>query len=174
MTEMPGSRELAVLVQLDEALGAIDEDGARRVLNWLNDKYRVKGDGATVREVRASAVGRSLDSAQPPMERVDFPTLYSRAQPETEKERALVAGYWFQAVNNEVDLDSQTLNKELKNLGHPISNITKALGYLIAQRPQLVIQTRKSGGSQQARKKYRLTRAGTDYVEAMLSRNVGQ
>jgi hypothetical protein len=43
-----------------------------------------------------------------------------------------------------------------------------ALNSLIAKKPQLVIQTRKSGSSQQARKKYKLTNEGLNKVERML------
>jgi DNA-binding PadR family transcriptional regulator len=50
-----------------------------------------------------------------------------------------------------------------------VSNITTALSSLIERKPQLVIQTRKSGNSKQARKRYRLTDAGIRAVERMIS-----
>ncbi len=83
----------------------------------------------------------------------------------------MLAGYWFQVMKGTADLDGFALNRELRNLGHPVSNITKALSYLINQRPQLVIQVRKSGSTQQARKKYRLTKSGIAEAESLIARN---
>lgn len=83
--------------------------------------------------------------------------------------KPLVVGYWFQVLQGEQDLDGFQINKELKHLGHGVSNITTALSSLIDRKPQLVIQTRKSGNSKQARKRYRLTDAGIKAVERMLA-----
>jgi DNA-binding PadR family transcriptional regulator len=68
-----------------------------------------------------------------------------------------------------VELEGFTLNKELKNLGHGVSNITSALDTLMSRKPALVIQTKKSGTSKQARKKYKLTLEGLRAVERMVS-----
>jgi hypothetical protein len=60
------------------------------------------------------------------------------------------------------------LNTNLKNLGHGLSNVTDALTSLINRKPSFVLQTAKSGKSRQARKKYKLTRAGLDEVRRMI------
>ncbi len=65
--------------------------------------------------------------------------------------------------------DSQSANTALKNLGHAIANITMALGALIKQKPALVLQTKKSGKSRQARKTFKLTVAGIKAVEDMIN-----
>jgi hypothetical protein len=95
--------------------------------------------------------------------------LFAAANPKTEPDKALVTGYWFQVVRNEADLTGQSLNEELKHLGHGVLNITKALTSLMKRKPQLVIQIRKSGTSKQARKKYKLTDSGRREVERMLT-----
>ena len=74
----------------------------------------------------------------------------------------------MQKEKGEADFDSFTINKELKHLGYAASNITSALTQLIVRKPQLAIQTHKSGSSQQARKRYRLTNEGLRSVERML------
>jgi hypothetical protein len=61
------------------------------------------------------------------------------------------------------------LNRELKNLGHEVGNITRALQGNIDEKPALVLQLRKSGGTKQARKIYKLSVAGIKAVEARLS-----
>src|SRR5204862_6999499 len=104
-----------------------------------------------------------------PREYQDFPTLFDAASPATEPEHAHVARYWIQVNQGKEDLHGQLLNDELKNMGHGIGNVTDALSSLIERRPALVIQTRKSGTSRQARKKYRLTTEGIRAVEQMLA-----
>ena len=93
---------------------------------------------------------------------------FDAANPQTEADRVLVVGYWLQVVEGEADIESYPINKHLKNLGHPVSNITRALESLIAQTPRLVLQTSKTGSAKQARKKYKVTREGTKRVSTML------
>jgi hypothetical protein len=99
----------------------------------------------------------------------DLGTLFEQANPQSASENALIAGYWFQVVKQEDDLESQKLNTELKQLGHGSNNITRDLSSLIDTKPSLVIQIRKSGSTKQARKKYRLTAEGIAKVKRMLS-----
>jgi len=56
----------------------------------------------------------------------------------------------------------------LRHLGYAAGNITSALAQLIGGKPQLAIQTHKSGSSKQARKRYRLTNEGLRAVERLL------
>lgn len=60
-----------------------------------------------------------------------------------------------------------------QSLGHPVSNITRALDSMMTQTPRLVIQTQKSGKSKQARKRYKITREGTKRVSSMLLESNG-
>ena len=69
--------------------------------------------------------------------------------------------------------DAQIL-PELKNLGHGVGNVTRAFSALITQRPQPVVQTRKSGSSKQARKRYKLTTVGINRVEEMVKESANQ
>lgn len=76
--------------------------------------------------------------------------------------------YWFQEIVGDSEFESAKLNRELKHMGHGLSNVTKALNSLIGKKPSLAIQTKKSGSSKQARKKYKLTHAGVQKVQEML------
>ena len=102
----------------------------------------------------------------------DCHELFDAGSPSSGPEKALVAAYWFQVVQGNDDLDSQQLNTELKNLGHPSTNITRDLGGLINRAPRFVIQVRKDGTSRQARKKYKVTREAIKAVERMLRRTI--
>jgi len=96
--------------------------------------------------------------------------LFDAAQPQTNGEKALVAGYWIQIVQGAEELTAHAIHSELKNLGHAVSNITLALDQLKKRKPALVHQIRKSGKAQQARKTYKITKEGVKAVEAMLRR----
>ena len=52
--------------------------------------------------------------------------LFHAAGPKTEKDKALVAAYWVQVCENQATFQSQSLNDQLKDLGHGIGNITEA------------------------------------------------
>ena len=154
--------EIAAMAKLAEALEDLDHESISRVLRWASDKYKIASSAAGSKSGSGSATSGGVFS--------DFPDLYDAAGPETETDRALVAGYWIQESQNSTEWDSQTANSALKNLGHPVSNITKALDRLMESRPSLVMQTRKDGSSRQARKKYKLTLEGVRRVVEMTGR----
>lgn len=167
------ARELDAMKTIAEALTKLDEPAVRRVLHWANDAFRAKtvgsvGYGERGPETVAPAVGSDLKAKYPTL--ADFFTAVSPAQ---DADKALVVGYWFQIIQGSSDLDGFTLNKELKHLGHGISNITSALDTLMGRKPVLVVQTKKSGTSKQARKKYKLTLEGQRSVERMINQERG-
>jgi hypothetical protein len=83
--------------------------------------------------------------------------------------RVLVAGAWVQERGGQKDFDAAPINVELKNLGHPVANITSTFNRMMERRPAWALQVRKSGSARQARKKYRVTSAGLKEVRRMLS-----
>jgi len=89
-------------------------------------------------------------------------------KPASGLERILVAAYFNQVLNDEGDFGSQAVNTQLKHLGFPSANITRDIARLVNRSPKLVIQTRKEGSTQQARKRFRLTNEGVKAVEGML------
>lgn len=95
--------------------------------------------------------------------------LYDAAQPKSQSDKALVCGYWLQICQGAENFDAFSVNKELKNLGQGVPNITSALDALKAQKPALALQLKKAGKSRQARKTYKVTVAGIKAVEAMIS-----
>lgn len=99
-----------------------------------------------------------------------FGELFDAAQSETQADNVLIAAYWLQFIQQNSDLTGFAINSELKHIGHEASNVTASLSQLMDRRPALVVQTRKSGKTKQARKKYRLTEAGIKEVQAMLDK----
>jgi hypothetical protein len=81
----------------------------------------------------------------------------------------LVAGYWVQVCGGADSFDGFSVNRELKNLGHGLINVTVAIEGLRKQQPARALQLAKAGKSQQARKTYKLTVVGIKAVEEMIS-----
>ncbi len=161
---MPMTDEIEALRAINEILNGLSPDAVARVLKWTADKHKVSLGGAATALVPFA----SPDSA--PRDKpiaADLPEYFNHAQPRTSSEKALVVAAWLQAVQGSSDFDSGSVNRELKNLGHPSSNITRDFDDLIGRKPKMVVQTRKSGSSKQARKLYRVTHEGLVEVARM-------
>lgn len=163
--------EISAMTEVAKALQPLEAESVRRVLQWAADSFSAI---ITFGSKQSKPMDYSHAEEDTTLEEHredqfdDVADLYASARPDNDPEKALVVAYWFQKVNNEADFDSGRVNRELKHLGHGVGNITSALGSLISRKPQLVIQTRKSGSSQQARKRYKLTNEGVKQVERMI------
>lgn len=164
------SEDISAMSAIAKALdGFSDEDAdvRERILQWACARYRVKAAAASQKQLgrdsndeeTASSSGSSFKT---------FADLYHAANPKSDVDRALVAGHWLGQGAARSEFTGMDANRELKNLGHPIGNITDSLQSLIDKRPALVMQTAKSGASRQARKKYKLTDAGVKAVAEMI------
>lgn len=175
MTDDNLDPEIRAIQNVTVALAGLDPDSTRRVLKWALDKYQVKPGAGGATAPAGYEAPASHPAATPAPTAVptyaDFADLFDAADPQSGVEYALVAAYWFQAVQKHAELDSQQLNSALKNLGRPSSNITRDLDSLITRTPRLVIQVRKDGSTKQARKRYKLTTEGVRAVDRMLTRN---
>lgn len=160
--------EINAMQTISTALQSLEPDAIRRVLRWANERFQVKTLAPTIPD----HILQGPES--PPQAFSEFSDLFDAANPTMDVDKALVAAYWFQVVQKHDDLDSQQLNNELKHLGHPSGNITRALDNLINRSPRLVMQTRKGGTTKQARKRYKLTREGIRAVENMMANPSGQ
>lgn len=163
MTNKP-SDEIKAIQTIAAALDALDDDERTRVLEWAVSKYGV----AVQTKKQSKGLADSPKGEAQPQAFEDFSDLYNAVAPKSDVTRALVAGYWFQIIEGQATFASQALNNALKNLGHGVSNITKAMTTLQKQKPALATQVKKAGKTQQARKSYKLTKAGIDEVERLL------
>ena len=158
--------EITAMKAVAEALSGLDDDATGRVLQWAGGRIGVaisaRTKGSEGREHKLE--GNDASDRQ----FASLADLYGAAEPSTDADRALVSGYWYQFNESQEDFASQTINSGLKNLGHGVTNITKALETLKAQSPALVMQVRKAGSTQQARKKYKLTAAGKKAVDLLI------
>jgi hypothetical protein len=159
--------ELKAMGIIAHALADLSEEQRHNVLLYINARY----GGQAIPRARGAEPTTSPESNTDRYESLgDF---FDAANPQTEADRVLVVGYWLQVIEGAAGFESFPVNKHLKNLGHPVSNITRALDTLIDQTPRLVLQTSKTGSSKQARKKYKVTREGIKRVQAMLGQGNG-
>ena len=162
--EIDAMRRIAEV--LDE-FGNGDSEIRARILQWVTARY---GDPPS----SYSSSPRSIPMAPQPQgpeeddSLEDLADLFDAAGAQTDPERALVVGYWLTEPEGKSDFTSQEVNSELKNLGHGVTNITSAFSSLMKRKPALAMQTAKAGATQQARKRYKLTRAGRTAVQSMI------
>lgn len=169
--------ELEAMGAVADALASLDEEQQGRVLRWAGERFDVAlahgrsrgpsdaGEGDPDGEVTDEEV------AEATAEYEDFADFFGAASPEKNEDKALVAAYWVQVIQGNDQWASRLVNNELKDLGHPIANITDALSSNIKKKPQRVRQVRKNGTSKQGTKTYKVTHEGQGYVQGLLSRS---
>ncbi len=164
--------EIEAMKSVASAIEELDSETQVRVLHWACDRYGVPGGQRLRRTERLDSSNGPGGSTGSSPERREFDSaaeLLAESGAQTDVQKALAIGYWFQVVLGQSDIESQTINTELKHLGYGLSNVTRAFDNLMKQKPQPVIQLRKAGSSRQARKKYKLTNEGIKRVERMLA-----
>ena len=163
--------EILAMGAIAKELETLEESARMRVLNWAFSRFRTRLGVEPAAEFAISSAAEVPGKVPTAgnAEFADFPTFFDRANPQTAPDKALVSGYWFQVVQGQEDFDGFSLNKALKNLGHPSTNITRDLDSLMSRSPRLVMQTKKFGNTKQARKQYKLTTEGIRAVDRMLS-----
>lgn len=175
MVEKTLSKELAAMVQIEQALLDLSEEECGRVLTWAGSRFGV-ALAASKSPTATASVGATAEHAEDGAgsdnnsEVSSLAEFYDIASPSTDGEKALVVGYWLQYREGANELEAQRINSELKHLGHGIGNVTRALDWLKAQKPSLMIQKRKEGATKQARKKFVVTNEGKKFVEKLLAR----
>jgi hypothetical protein len=164
---MSGDDEIEAMKTIAAALEPLDDAARLRALQWATSRFRASGAALELRgELSARPYEISPErQANGPYE--TFADLFEAARPNTEKDKALVAAYWVQVCQESGNFMAQSLNAQLKDLGHGIGNITEALNQLRDERPALVLQLKKGGTSRQARKTYKLTVEGAKRVRLM-------
>jgi hypothetical protein len=161
--------EISAITAIRNALDGLDESTRDRVLQWARGRYgkATTREPATIQTLTPSRQ-QILPQGQMTNQSTDAASFYYAANPTSDIDKVLVVGCWFQVVRGESELESQSINAELRNLGYPVSNVTRAVDKLASSTPRYVMQTKKSGATQQARKKFRLTVEGIKRVEQML------
>lgn len=168
-------QELEAMATVHKTLKPLTVDARQRVISWAVGALslsavqmgKVPPQNMSAEDSR-SAPDQNEDSGTGKSAFSTCADLFSAARPKTNAAKALVGGYWLQVCQGSETFTSFSVNNELKNLGEVVGNITSAFDSLKDGKPQLAMQVRKEGRSQQARKKYKLTVAGIAHVERMI------
>ena len=174
MTDKP-STELEAFQQIHSALVSLDEEAQARVISSVSTLLGIGMPAAAPERPNTPTSGEyeegldTLDNGTHEQTFSEFAELYAVADPLTNADKALVAGYWLQACQGAENFTGHSVNAELNHLGHKLVNITDAMSKLISVKPNQVLQLRKSGKSQQARKTYKLSVEGIKRAKEMIS-----
>jgi hypothetical protein len=166
--------ELEAMKALHATLLPLPPSARARVMNWAAGVFALPSSvlpQAAARAPTNTATDKASDVRADTGRETSynhFADLLGDSNAQTDAERALVGGYWFQVIGGTDDFTSQAVNDKLKDTGQPISNITRAMDTLKSKSPQLIRQLQKTGKSQQSRKLFKLTTAGVQAVERML------
>jgi hypothetical protein len=169
--------ELEALTKINEVIKDLPEDAKVRVVAWLINKYSIHSGQPvnTSTYTKSLAVGNSsygeedIDGINPTIASFGSAAeLLAKCSPKTDNERVLIVAAYIQTKNPNEDLTGYKINHLLKNIGHEVSSINHRVDSLKAKKPQLMIQTKKSGNSKQGRKNYRVTDEGMKTVEGLL------
>lgn len=170
--------EVEVMGIVSNALKRLDEDARGRVIRWAADKFICAlslppdGDPSALKAECPDEINSTEGEKEPIVGWKHFAELYDASGASSQQDGMLVAAYWVQIVNEKDSFGSFELNKLLKDLGMGVKETSKVMDALIKKKPSLVLQLKKSGRTQQARKTYRLTEAGKKLVEQMVSNGV--
>lgn len=156
-----------------KALHGLEAAEQERVLRWAAEKLEL---GSPIRQRQigppggdpAAVAGASLDQFE------SLGDAWGAAQVSSDPERALFVAAFLTKKSGQTELTGQEINRHLKDLGHRIGSINKAVGALQGRRPQLMVQTKKSGNTRQARKNYKVTAAGFAAAEKLLRHAEGE
>jgi len=180
-------KELEAMGVIANALDALTDEERMRVFKWAGDRFLTTSVAASspssegVQNEMRPTESMQIESAPSPSHEPDvqdaeevvefehFAELFDAASPTTEPQRLLVAAYWAQHLQGEQSFGSAGLNKLLKDLGHGATHTSDSMEALIRLKPAQILQLKKSGKSQQARKTYKMTRAGEQAVQAMVA-----
>lgn len=173
--------EIAAMGAVADAVAPLEDDARGRVIRWAAERYGVSLAGAKPRSPVDRLTGNGTDEDEygddeehavdrsSPRHFEHFAELYDAVGPSSDPERVLVASYWHQIINGKASFGSQLLNKDLKDLGHAVGTINKAMAANMQKRPALILQVARGGNSRQARKTYKLSDAGRKWVEEKLA-----
>lgn len=164
-TEDPLTSEISAMESIGKALSSLDEETRQRVLSWATAKFL---PSQPLRFKETHALSRIDANEDQESALSSFAELFAAVQPNDNPEKALAAAYWLQVYEGMESFSSQQINTELKNLGHGIPNVTSALSKCLKRQPAEILQLKKSGSSQQARKTYKATTSGLSKIKSMI------
>jgi len=158
--------EIDALEKVYDALKDLEADAQRRVITWTCEKLELA--------FAPGGMSPGEGPSKPTRNLSDFSSVAdaftAAGSPQKTEDKVLVVAAFLQTRKEDSEVTGGEINKELKNMGHRVKNITSAIEALIRKKPQLMIQTKKAGKTKQARKKYKVTDEGFAAVNQMINK----
>ncbi|MBI5455221.1 MAG: hypothetical protein HY956_11370 [Deltaproteobacteria bacterium] len=157
--------EIKAMSDVNEAIKELQDDAKTRVIQWILNKYSLNLGAVVNKGARPNAENsrdidiKSFDSVA---------NIFEKATPQNAPDKVLIVAAFLQEKFDKSELTGGEIHKELRHLGHGLSNITDTISQLEAKKPKLMIQTKKEGKSKQAKKKYKVTAEGLKAARQML------
>ncbi len=169
------TNEFEAISTIHGALEPLNDEARTRVLTYIANLLSINSADLHIRDVAAESVGgediQGRDTSKFAKQIQNFSTfaeLYATANPKSNGEKALVAGYWLQECQGGDSFTGAAANKELTNLGHKLLNITDAVETMKRKKPMLILQIKKTGSGRQGRKLYKISQEGVNRVLVMV------
>ena len=166
------AKEFSAIKAIHDALKPLEEEARARVLTYITSllgiNVKVAGGRGAAGAADDADVEEEAEAVKGAPTYSSFAELYAAASPNSNGEKALVAGYWLQVCQGAENFTAAEANKELTHLGHKVANITDAIDSVKNQQPMLILQLKKSGSSRQARKLYKVSHEGVKHVKGMI------
>ena len=106
--------EVTAMKEVAEAVGDLDADATARVLRWAVDRFNVAVTGSARGKASGSssvsAAGESVSengNGSGAQRFSELAELHATAAPESDADKALVAGYWFQFCEGKPEFGAQ-------------------------------------------------------------------
>lgn len=171
---MSKDSELKAMESVYESLNGLpDKDAQHRVIQWIVGKLCLNNFSNRASSSNNNHPMQHDELVKPSSSIAGYDSvadIVAATCPKTDVDRVLIVAAFLQEKSQKESLSGFEITEELKHLGYPLSNITSTIGVLMTRRPQLMIQTRKSGKSKQARKEYKVSKEGINFVNNMINR----
>ena len=184
--------ELVVMNEVAKLMKPLSKDEAHRVITWLSEYFDAEdtdedyyGPEPMITVVDYSAPAsdepepQDADDYDAPEdedfsdddedmvevpEPDTFEAFYNKVAPKTVIQKALTAAYWIETKDEKYSWRSYDITKCLGTIGVKVNALSAALSIAEKKDEPLVELMSKSGDSMQARKTFRLSDAGHDWV----------
>lgn len=172
MEDFDPLNELKTKKDIYELLKPLSKQEQIRVWRWVGEVLELYS--GSVMRLAGGPTGQS-EKARVTNQEIDWGSFSSAAEvlgagnAAKDNERVLLVAAFLQEKHQKNDLTGKEISDELKHVGHRLTNVTMTIGTLVNRKPSWMIQTRKEGRSQQARKKYKVTTEGLKQALALLT-----
>ena len=140
------ANEFEAIKAVHAALEPLEADARNRVVTYIASLLSIDAStfvgraGEADSDLDDEVEGDAEEINSPAPTYSEFAELYEAADPSSNGEKALAAGYWLQICQGADSFTGFEANKMLTDLGHRVGNITDAINTMKDRKPSLIMQ----------------------------------